>query len=298
MGPAVKAKRAQGGAIGLQGGIRAGTFWLCLIRVLKDVAIVSSLRLAAALGFAVLAVPALGAPVNGHASYVVALGGINIANINVDLTDDGSRYSLDLKANVAGLGAVVASGTAKVTASGQSSGSNLVSQQFDLMTKASGETFTVDVSYAGRNVSAFRVDPPLVDNYNRVPIERSHLTNVGDVLSAFVIKGGTLDKDLCRRKLQIFTGVERFNIAMAFAATDDATSPRTGYQGPVILCNMDYQPISGHFTTSEMTSYLADSDRILIWYAPLGESGYFIPYRVLLTTSMGDLSMVLTSMAD
>ena len=296
MGPAVKAKRAQGGAIGLQGGIRAGTFWLCLIRVLKDVAIVSSLRLAAALGFAVLAVPALGAPVNGHASYVVALGGINIANINVDLTDDGSRYSLDLKANVAGLGAVVASGSASVTASGQSTGSNLVSQQFDLMTKASGGTFTVDVSYAGRNVSAFRVDPPLVDNYNRVPIERSHLTNVGDVLSAFVIKGGTLDKDLCRRKLQIFTGVERFTIVMAFAAEDDATSPRTGYQGPVILCNMDYQPVSGHFTTSEMTNYLADSDRILIWYAPLGETGYFIPYRLLLNTSVGDLSMVLTAM--
>jgi hypothetical protein len=266
--------------------------------VLKDDAIVSLFRLAAALSFATLAVPALGAQVNGHASYVVALGGINVANVNVDLTDDGSRYSLDLKANVAGLGAVVASGTASVTASGQSGGSSLVSQQFDLQTKAGGETFTVDVSYAGHNVSAFRVDPPLVDNYNRVPIERSHLTNVGDVLSAFVIKGGTLDKSLCRRKLQIFTGVERFNIVMAFAAEDDATSPRTGYQGPVILCNMDYQPISGHFTTSEMTNYLADSDRILIWYAPMGDTGYFIPYRVLLTTSMGDLSMVLTGMGE
>ncbi len=240
--------------------------------------------------------PALGAEVNASASYVVTLGGINIANVNVDLSDSGSRYSLDLKANVAGLGAVVASGTASVTASGQSSGSQLTSQQFDLQTKANGETFTVDVSYAGHDVTAFRVDPPLVDNYDRVPIERSHLTNVGDVLSAFVIKGGVLDKSLCQRKLQIFTGVERFNIVMAFAGDDEATSPRTGYQGPVILCNMDYNPVSGHFTTSEMTNYLADSDRILIWYAPLGETGYFIPYRLLLNTSMGDLSMVLTDM--
>ena len=39
---------------------------------------------------------------------------------------------------------------------------------------------------------------------------------------------------------------------------------------------------------------MAESDRILIWYAPLAETGYFVPYRVLLTTSMGDLSMVLT----
>ena len=41
---------------------------------------------------------------------------------------------------------------------------------------------------------------------------------------------------------------------------------------------------------------LAQSDRILIWYAPLRDTGYFIPYRVLLTTSMGDLSLVLTAL--
>ena len=85
---------------------------------------------------------------------------------------------------------------------------------------------------------------------------------------------------------------------MGFARADEATSKRTGYQGPVILCNIRYTPVSGHFTTSEVTNYLADSDRILIWYAPLATPGYFIPYRVLLTTSMGDLSMVLTELTQ
>lgn len=294
-GRGVKPEPVQTGAISLQGGISTGTFWACLIRVLKNETNLTRFRFVCALGFAVIAMPALAAPIKAKVSYVVALSGINIANVGVDLSDDGARYRLDLKANVAGFGAVVASGTASVKASGQST-IPLTSQQFDLQTKADGETFSVDVSYAGHDVTAFRVDPPLVDNYNRVPIERSHLSDVGDVLSAFVIKGGTLDKSLCHRKMRIFTGVERFDINMVFAAKDEATSPRTGYQGPVILCNMDYQPISGHFTTSEMTNYLADSKRILIWYAPLGETGYFIPYRVLLTTAMGDLSMVLTGM--
>ena len=91
-----------------------------------------------------------------------------------------------------------------------------------------------------------------------------------------------------------FTGLERFNIAMRFTKEDQATSKKTGYQGPVILCNIRETPISGHFSTSEVTNYLKDSDRILIWYAPLAAKGYFIPYRVLMTTSMGDLSLVLT----
>jgi hypothetical protein len=241
------------------------------------------------------ATPALAQQVDARASYVLTLGGINIAMMDVELSDNGSRYALDLSANVAGMGAVVASGTASAHASG-SSANGLVSQSFDLKTRANGEAFGVDVTFAGGEVSAFKVEPPITDTYDRVPLERRHLTGVGDFLSAFVVKGGTLDKGLCQRKLNIFTGVERFNIAMSYAGEDEATSPRTGYQGPVVVCSLDYQPISGHFTESEITNYLADKSRILMWYAPLGQTGYFVPYRVLLGTNMGDLSMVLTSM--
>lgn len=244
-----------------------------------------------------LSLPAGAAEVKARASYVLTLGGINIAMMDVDLADDGRSYSLDLSANVAGFGAIVASGTARASAAGASSGNSLVSQRFDLETRASGETFAVDVAYSGGNVSSFQVEPPIIDNYDRIPIERRHLSGAGDFLSAFVLKGGALDKSLCQRKMGIFTGVERFNIAMSFAREEQANSPRTGYQGPVVLCSVDYQPVSGHFTSSDITNYLADSERIVVWYAPLGQTGYFIPYRVLLGTNMGDLSMVLTGMS-
>lgn len=291
----------------LQGPVSDGTFCLALIRLGRvpfPAPRVSALTLArslcafgtAALATASLLSPALAEDVNATAKYVVTLGGLNVANINVDLTDDGQKYALDLTASVAGLANLVASGSASIISSGRATSPALTAQQFNLATHAKGEDFTVDVSYAGHDVTAFKVDPPLVDNYNRVPIERSHLTNVGDMLSSFVFKGGTLDKSLCQRKMQIFTGVERFNIALRYTGDDEATSLRTGYQGPVILCNIKYTPVSGHFTTSDMTNYLAKSDRILIWYAPLGTTGYFIPYRLLLTTSVGDLSMVLTDM--
>lgn len=255
-------------------------------------------RLAPLAALALLAsLPAAAADVDASASYVLILGGINIAAMDVALQDDGARYSLDLSANVAGLGAVVASGTASAHSDGSSAGPTLAARDFELETRANGETFAVDVSFAGQDVAAFKVEPPILDNYDRVPLERRHLTGVGDFLSAFVLKGQALDKSLCQRRVGIFTGVERFNIAMSFAGTDEATSPRTGYQGPVVLCSVDYDPVSGHFTTSEITTYLAESDRIVIWYAPLGETGYFIPYRVLLGTNMGDLSMVLTGMS-
>ncbi|HEY4199066.1 MAG TPA: DUF3108 domain-containing protein [Devosiaceae bacterium] len=243
-----------------------------------------------------VAAPAAAAPMAGTASYVITLGGINIATVGVNLNDDGKRYDMEVSANVSGLGQMVASGTAKVDSAGLSTSPVLTSQKFDLLTHANGEDFSIKVGFAGKNVSSFVVNPPIVDNVDRVPIERSHLSNVNDFLASFVIKGGSLDKSLCNRKMHVFTGVERFDLAMNYNSDDTATSPRTGYQGPVVLCSVRYMPISGHFTTSEITNYLAKSDRILVWYAPYGDTGYFIPYRALLSTNMGDLSMVLTAM--
>jgi len=119
---------------------------------------------------------------------------------------------------------------------------------------------------------------------------------VGDPIATFILSGGKLEPKLCERRLKVFTGMERYDIAMSFAAHDTATSPRTGYQGPVVLCRLRYLPISGHFAQSEMTNYLAQSEKMLIWYAPMKDSGYFIPYRILMGTSVGDLSMVLTAL--
>ena len=252
----------------------------------------------AALAAFLLAGPALGADVSATADYTVSLGGINIADVSIKLNDSAGRYDVAVNAKVAGLGSLVASGTAKVESSGSSTPTALSAEKFDLFTHANNEDFKVDVQFARSDVAAFVVTPPLVNDINRVPIERSQLTNVGDMLAAFILKGSALDRGLCQRKLRIFTGVERFDLGMSYLADDKATSPRTGYQGPVVQCRIKYTPISGHFTTSEMTNYLAQSDRIFIWYAPMGATGFFIPYRVLLTTSVGDLSMVLTKLMD
>lgn len=251
-------------------------------------------KLAAALLFALGSMTAAARAADAIADYAVSLGNTNIANVTIGLRDDGKRYRLDANARITGLASLVASGSGKIESEGTSSPNGLTSERFNLLTSSGGEDFTVAITYASRNVQSFVVDPPLINNIDRVAIERKHLTGVNDMIAAFVLKGGALDENLCNRKMQIFTGVERFNIAMRFTKSDQATSKKTGYQGPVILCNIRYTPVSGHFTTSEVTNYLKQSDRILIWYAPLKTPGTFIPYRVLLTTGAGDLSMVLT----
>lgn len=254
------------------------------------------LSLAFALTLAFGAVPASAADFSRTASYVVNVGRINVANAQITLKETSGNYGLDLDADVTGLGQFVASGKASATTRGSVAASGLSPEDFTLTTRTSEGTLEARVGFARGDVSRFTLNPPIVNEVGRVPIERAHLTRVTDMLSAFVTRGAALDARLCDRTARVFTGLERFDLALSFAKADTATSQRTGYQGPVVLCTARYKPVSGHYAGSAMTDYLASSNRILIWYAPLGDTGYFIPYRALIGTGAGDLSIVLTSL--
>lgn len=231
-----------------------------------------------------------------NAAYVINLGGINIATANVRFTEGAGSYAVDIAANVSGVGTLVAEGSAQADSRGVTGDHRLTARDFNVTTRANGKDFSVAVQYAAGNATAFRVEPPVVNTLGRVPIERQDLQGVTDPVGAFILKGGELGPQLCQRTLKIFTGMERYDIDMRFGAMQTATSARTGYQGPVALCKLRYVPVSGHYKSSQMTRYLAASKKILIWYAPLEGTEYFIPYRVLMATDAGDLSMVLTEL--
>ncbi len=247
-------------------------------------------------GLALLILPAYSSPANVDARYIISLGGINFAKVKISFSDDDKNYKISLGANISGVGTLVASGAASALIVGKSKNDKLVPTKLNIKTEAKREKFSISVQYNGGNASGFQIEPMLINEINRVAIERKHLLNVSDPLGSFILKGRALDENLCRQNLRIFSGLERFDIKMRFVEKQLATSKKTAYQGPVILCAMKYVPIAGHYADSEITSYLANSKRLLIWYAPLGKSGKFIPYRVLVGTSAGDLSMVLTGL--
>jgi hypothetical protein len=227
----------------------------------------------------------------------VSLGGNHLATARFTLTEAAGRYSLKLDAAISGLAQSVLGSGLRASSAGAPTATGLAAAAFDLALRVGETTYSSQVSYAGSGeVTAFKVTPPIVNTIDRVPIERSQLTGVTDMLAAFVLRGPRLEGNLCARKLQVFNGIERFSIGMRYARADTATSRRTAYQGPVIVCTLDYTPISGHYSSSELTRILAERDDMLLWYAPLRDTGYFIPYRLLVNTEAGDLSIVLTEL--
>ncbi len=251
----------------------------------------------AALSLLAQALPAQAQQPGQIATYVVSIGGINVSNISIRLGFEGSGYQLDLSADVAGLGQIVAQGSGSVNSGGTVTATGLQSNRFYLETRSQGERFTLATTYSNGNAAPGTVNPPLAESADRVAVAAGHRSGVNDPLAAFILRGQNLDGSLCNRTLKIYTGIERFDMPMQFAEMQEATSTRTAYQGPVVLCAMRYNPVSGHFRSSEITNYLANSDRMLIWYMPLGNSGFYIPYRVLMGSSFGDISMVLVGLS-
>ncbi|NOZ32735.1 MAG: DUF3108 domain-containing protein [Alphaproteobacteria bacterium] len=230
-----------------------------------------------------------------EARYSISLRGIGVAKLKVGFTEDGQGYRVAIDANVSGLAQLVASGTANVSSSGRSLKGGLLSESFSLRTQTDAGTFKTTYEANNGNVSSFLVTPTLAPNPDRVPVRAPHRKNINDPVAVFLLKD-ELGANACKQSFRVFTGVERFDLALSFAEIQKATSKRTGYQGPVIMCNMRYSPISGHFRSAETTRFLAANQGLLMWFAPLGDTGFLLPYRMLIGTSFGDLSMVLTKL--
>jgi hypothetical protein len=241
---------------------------------------------------------AIAAVLDANATYIVTLRGVNIAIVGVSFKDNGQNYSVNISGDVSGLASLIAAGTARLSSSGNSSAGQLQSNRFELETIANKQSFNVRFEAQDGNVTSEQVAPPLSQNKNRVPIVASHRRAINDPIAAFLLKADRLEPEICNRSLNIYTGVERYDIELKFAKEQTAKSKATGYQGPVMLCTMRYKPISGHFSNSDTTTYMQSNQRFLIWYAPLKQSGYLIPYRILVGTAFGDISMVLTRLND
>src|SRR6218665_993837 len=102
----------------------------------------------ATLALALAGLPAAAEETRTRAEYTVTMGGTHIANVDIILTDNGSVYSLNLDARIAGLAQLIASGSAKATSTGVSARDGLHAQKFDLLTRAAGDEFTSAITFA------------------------------------------------------------------------------------------------------------------------------------------------------
>ncbi|GJD73517.1 DUF3108 domain-containing protein [Methylobacterium goesingense] len=220
--------------------------------------------------------------------YEIALAGLPIGTAQVAGAFEGSGYRMDVSARLTGLVGVVTGGMGSARASGALTSAPQPST-FAIATKTTNSGIAVRMALARGNVTQAEITPPLVDMGDRVPITAANKRGVIDPVSALAMpvagRGDLMDPANCNRTLPIFDGATRFDVSLSYGETRSVA--KTGYSGPVLVCNARYTPIAGHRPDRPGVKFMEDNREMSVWLAPVEGTRVLLPVRIAVRTTVG-----------
>lgn len=225
-----------------------------------------------------------------EARYVASLAGVPLGRVTwvVEVTED--QYAASGSGGTTGIIQVITSGHGTATAQGQVAGGRLIASSYNVQITTDRKTDEVRMAFAGGAVKQAHAEPPLDPAPDRVPVTDAHRRGVVDPMTAVLIsvpgKGDPISPEACNRTLPIFDGRGRFDLALSFKRFDRVRAQR-GYDGPVVVCRVMFQPIAGHRPSRPAIRYLMATRDIEVWLAPVMGTRVLVPFRIQVPTALG-----------
>jgi len=143
---------------------------------------------------------------------------------------------------------------------------------------------------AGGNVKDFAVDPPLMPHPERIPVSDADRRGVVDPMSSTINRvggnGDPVSPSACGRKVAVFDGRVRYDLRSEFKRIQMVKAER-GYQGPVVVCTVYFEPISGYVPNRAVIRYLVELRDAEVWLAPISGTRVLVPFRFSMPTPLG-----------
>jgi Protein of unknown function (DUF3108) len=208
--------------------------------------------------------------------------------LTVDITDEG--YAAAGSAKVTGLARLVSRGEGSVAARGNFVNGKVSPATYSSTSETDKKAEEIRISLANNVVKEFAVSPPTTPAEDRVPVTEQHRQGVVDPMSAAVItvpgSGDLLARDSCARTVSIFDGRQRYDLVFSYERTEPTKNVK-GYNGPMLVCRVDYRPIAGHRASRLQVKYMEDNKNIFVWLAPVAGTRVLFPIRVSIVTLVG-----------
>ena len=158
--------------------------------------------------------------------------------------------------------------------------------------KANSKTGSTRMGFADGAVTDVRHSPPPVPKPGTVPVRDQHLKGVLDPLSAIMVVVRISTPDPCDRRLPIFDGRERFDLALSYKGQMKVSEQQpSGQPAMAHVCRVKYQPIAGHKVDTE-TSFMATTDGIEVALRPIPSANVLVPYQITIPTMVGYATIV------
>ena len=224
------------------------------------------------------------------ARYVVTLAGVPIGKGAwvIDIADD--------QFTAAASGAT--SGLLRVFASGQGSGASRgfvvrgtpVPASFAASITSDRKTEEIRMTLGSGGVKEFVVTPEQPDDPERVPVTPAHTHGVSDPMTGSLVRvpgtGDPVGPAACQGTSHIFDGRMRYNLQFAYKRMEQVKAEK-GYQGPVVVCAVYFEPVAGYVPHRAAIKYLTAQKDMEVWLAPVAATRVLVPYRVSIPTPIG-----------
>jgi hypothetical protein len=223
------------------------------------------------------------------ASYEVSLAGLTIGKGNwvVELGDD--QYSAAAVGGSSGLLRAISTGQGSGGSQGRVIKGQLQPASYTITISSSSKTETIRMSLAGGNLKDYSVDPQPPEDPARIPLTDAHKHGVSDPMTASLVRvPGTADPisaDACTVTSAVFDGRMRYDLSLEFKRIESIKVD--GYQGPVVVCAIYFEPVAGYDPNRAAVKYLIAQRHMEIWLAPIAGTRVLVPYRLTIPTPLG-----------
>jgi hypothetical protein len=226
------------------------------------------------------------------ARYVISFARITVGEGTWKINVTDSEYAMAVTGEASGIIRVVASGKGFVTARGLVRGGRLLPTGFASSITSDDGRSDVRMILEDENVKELTARLPPEEEKGRVPVGETDRHGIVDPLSGLVIaaagRNEVVSAEACRRSLPIFDGLRRYDLRLSFKRLDAAKAEK-GYQGPVVVCAIAFQAISGHRADSPLVKYLAGGRDMELWLAPIAGTRLLAPFRLSIAGMLGDM---------
>lgn len=225
-----------------------------------------------------------------EAHYQVTLAGFPIGSgaWTIDVADD--HYTMTASGQATGVLRAFSSGDGAAAVRGSIAGPRLLPATYAINVRSRNKLDAVRMALANGAVKDLSVEPlPNALDPQRVPLTDAHKRGVIDPVSAGMVPSagaGGLGPEACNRTLPIFDGRQRFDLALSYKRMDRSQAEK-GYDGPVLVCAVNYVPLGGYEPEKPATRFLRDTRDMEMWFAPVAGTRFLAMYRLTIPTMIG-----------
>ena len=224
------------------------------------------------------------------ARYEATLAGIPVGKgaWTIDISDD--QFTAAASGGTAGLLKAFAGGTGTGASQGRVVNGALLATNYSASTTTSKKTEVIHMVLSGGNVREYGIDPvPPVDP-ERIPLTDAHRRGVFDPMTGSMLRvpgsGDPLSPEACRTSAAIFDGRMRYDLKLDYKRMETVKAEK-GYQGPVVVCAVYFDPIAGHIPSRAAIRYVAKQRDMEVWLAPIAGTRMLVPFRAQGPTPIG-----------